>query len=611
LELLRTKPPALTRLQRRLIGFSTVAVALTRIWARSQTLWDWDETLFSLSLHDFDVVQHHPHPPGFPLYVAMAKFLRLFIHSDFHALQAITTTAAIAMFPLLFWLAWELRLPFRTAYLGSLLFVFLPNVWFYGGTAFSDLSGLALVIAACAMLLRGCRDRRAYFAGALLLGLAAAIRPQALAIGCAPALVASWCRIRERRWVDVVKASAIGIAVLAVSYGGAALASQSVAGYFAMNGVLREYVRTVDSYLNPGRPPVISLFGDFFIRAIPGGRITEVIAVFSLFSIIVSVVRRKPGVWLLAAMFLPFNIIGWFMLDTNSISRYAVGYAAMYALLAVDGIDALLSLVWWRAPSLAVAGIEAVVVMAIIARFVWWTLPALRDVRSTPSPPVAAMQWIRDNVPRSGRLYVQAGSLKPYSELMLDGYDFTLIEDPSELAVRPVGRNEWYVTEGATAVLGGHNFVRVRGTLFNIARQRYFEVSVAPMDGVFRFGRGWYGEESVGDSAWRWMSGQSETLLPPIAGNGRLTLAFELPSELVPRHPRVDVRLNGQLVDQITGTTPTVTRSWIVPARGDAWNKLEISMDQVLNPAKEGITPDARDLGLRLTGYAWEPAGAP
>ena len=420
MELLRSKPPALTALQRRLIGFTAVAVALTRIWARSQTLWDWDETLFSMSLHDFDVVQHHPHPPGFPLYVAMAKVVRLLIHSDFHALQTVTTTAAVAMFPLLFWLAWELRFPFRVAFLGSLLFVFFPNVWFYGGTAFSDIPGLALVIAACAMLLRGCRDRRAYFAGALLLGLAAAIRPQALAIGCAPALVASWCRIREKRWVDVVKASAIGIVVLAVSYGGAALASESVEGYLATGRSLRDYVRKVDSFLNPDRPPVVSLFGDFFVRAIPGGRITIVIFVLAVSGVLASFIRRRTGSWLLLAMFLPFNIIGWFMLDTNSISRYSVGYAAMYALLAVEGLDALMFLAFRRRQLLTVPVlIESVIVAAIVMRFIWWTVPALRDARSTPSPPIAAMQWIRDNVPRTGKLYVH-GSLGPWAAYLLE-----------------------------------------------------------------------------------------------------------------------------------------------------------------------------------------------
>ncbi len=610
MELLRTTPPALTGPQRRLLGLTAVVVAVTRIWARSRSLWDWDETLFSLGVDHYDVVQHHPHPPGFPLYIALAKGIRFFVHSDFHALQVITTVAAIALFPLLFWLAYELRFAFVTAFLGSLLFVFFPNVWFFGGTAFSDIPGLALLVAACAILLRGCRDRNAYFAGAIALGLAAAIRPQALVVGCAPSLIASWCRVTEKRAKDVIVASAIGIAVLGVSYGGAALASQSVEGYIAMNGTLREYVRNVDSFLNPDRPPVLSLFPDFFVRAIPGGHISIAISALALISVIASFVRRTPGVWILVAMFLPFNVIGWFMLDTNSISRYSTGYAAIYAILAVDGISAAAMIVWRRAPSLAVGTLQTMVVGAAIARLIWWTLPGLRDVRSTNSPPVNAVQWFRETVPRSAKVYVQS-NMKPFSDYLLRGYDVTIIEDPSELPLRPVSAREWFITEGSSGVIGGHNFVRDRGHLFSIARQRYFEVSIVPMPSVFRFGAGWYGVESIGLASWRWMSGRSETLLPPVAGIARLTLGFDIPMELAPRKPVIEVRVNAQLIDRFVCVTPSMTRSWLVPSRADSWNQLVITMDKVLNPAREGITPDARDLGLDLTSYSWGPAGTP
>src|SRR5207237_3444078 len=127
------------------------------------------------------------------------------------------------------------------------------------------------------------------------------------------------------------------------------------------------------------------------------------------------------------------------------------------------------------------------------------------------------------------------------------------------------------LTEGATAAGGAHNFVRERGRLFDIARRRYFEVSVAPASGLLRFGAGWYGEERVGASAGRWMSGRSVTLLPPMAGNARLSLGFDLPTELVPRHPTITITLNGQIVDRFICTTPSVMKSWIVPARQQAW----------------------------------------
>lgn len=581
-----------------------MAIALTRVWARSRTLWDWDETLFSLAVRNYDVTMHHPHPPGFPLYIALAKGVRLFVHSDFHALQVITTIGAMALFPVLFWLAHELHFPFRTAWLGSILFVFLPNVWFLGGTAFSDIPALALQLAACAALVRGFRSRKAYFAGAILLGLAAAMRPQALVIGCAPALIGSWFRIREKHVRDVIAAAAIGIVILGISYGGAALESGSVQGYVAVNRGLREYVRKVDSFLNPQRPSVPSLFPAFFVHAIPGGRVTAAISILSLVSVLSSFVRREPRVWLMLAMFLPFNVMGWFMLDINSISRYAAGFAPMYALLAADGVAALMLFVPAAAPL-----IECAAIALIATRLAWWTIPALREVRSTSSPTDASMRWIRQNVPRPGPVYIH-GSMGPFSSYFLPDYELVNIEDPAELPLRPFTKHDWFVIEGSTAARGGKNFVRERGHLFDIARQRYFEVSAIPLSGLVRFAEGWYGSESVGATEWRWMSGHSRTLLPPIAGNARLALAFDIPSELVSRHPAVEIRLNGAVIDRFVCSTPSTSKSWIVPAKPDAWNELVISMDKVLNPAKEGITPDARDLGLNLTSYSWGPAGA-
>ena len=56
-------------------------------------MWDWDEALFCLGMRSYDVTNHHPHPPGFPVFIATAKLLRLIIPSDFRALQVINLGA--------------------------------------------------------------------------------------------------------------------------------------------------------------------------------------------------------------------------------------------------------------------------------------------------------------------------------------------------------------------------------------------------------------------------------------------------------------------------------------------------------------------------------------
>ena len=96
--------------------------------------------------------------------------------SDFHALQAINVIAGMLLFPVLFLLAREIGFRFPTATIAAALCAFFPNVWFFGGTAFSDVPSIVLVVFAVALLIRGARDRWAYFAGTLLLAISIGIR---------------------------------------------------------------------------------------------------------------------------------------------------------------------------------------------------------------------------------------------------------------------------------------------------------------------------------------------------------------------------------------------------------------------------------------------------
>src|SRR5688572_14160258 len=93
-------PKPLTSNERLAAWVLTFIVAVSRWPALSLTLWDWDEALFALALRDYDVVAHHPHPPGFPLFIALAKALTELTPLDsFHALQCIAFCASLFLFP--------------------------------------------------------------------------------------------------------------------------------------------------------------------------------------------------------------------------------------------------------------------------------------------------------------------------------------------------------------------------------------------------------------------------------------------------------------------------------------------------------------------------------
>src|ERR1700741_3254974 len=102
----------LSRNERTAVFSIAVLVGLTRFIPLSRGPWDWDEILFCLALGDYDVAVHQPHPAGFPLFILLGKFARLFTSSDFHALQAVNVLASWFVFPAMYAVARAFRLDF-------------------------------------------------------------------------------------------------------------------------------------------------------------------------------------------------------------------------------------------------------------------------------------------------------------------------------------------------------------------------------------------------------------------------------------------------------------------------------------------------------------------
>jgi hypothetical protein len=435
----------LTHRQRRAVAITTVAIALTRLAAIARTAWDWDEALFALAVRDFDVSLHHPHPPGFPLFVALAKLLPL---DEFRAPQTIAVLASLFVFPAMFWLARELRLRFAPAIASAVLLALFPNVWLFGGTAFSDVPSLVLSLCACALLLRGRRSDRALLAGCVVLAIAAGVRPQNLLIGFVPAILA----LRARPRVALLGAAA-GVAILVTSYG---LAARESGGWDAYRDVLarhERYIRETDSFLSEARPWLPQVADDFFIRPFRAPALNVVIAILMG----IGLLRRERPVLLALAIFGPFLFFAWLFLDFHSVSRFSIAYMPLFAILAGCGLPRR---AW-------------IVTLAAVACFITvWMLPVLAVVRTTMSPPVAAMTSIRA-LPRTTIVYVDGG-LTRHAEWMLADYDRRPL---SEARGGPPGV---LLLERESRAPGARNFLRSRERLVGVARIRYFEVSVVP-----------------------------------------------------------------------------------------------------------------------------------
>ena len=593
----------LTPRQRLLVIALAIVVAATRFLAVSHSMWDWDEALFASALHHYDVAQHHPHPPGFPLFFALAKVARFVIHDDFHALRDISILASLFVFPAMFALARSLRFRFRTCVVAALLFSFLPNVWYWGGTGFTDELALVTSLAGAALLLRDNRRRGTYLGGCLFFAATMLVRAQNVLLAW-PWIVASWRRLRTQRKGDVVAGTAIIVVLVVVGYGIAAKLT-GFEEYISATMWHQHYVSTVDGALNPARIPMRYLLYEFLFDPFQSNAASGVMFAF----VLIAFARPRRAHVDVLLTFLPNFFLAWFFLNPSGISRLSLGYIACNVLLAADGMDVAASFIASRVralpPERLAAAVQALFAAVVIGRYVVWVWPGLEEVRRFDSPPVQAMRWIRQNVPRSGKIYLMGG-LEPFLAYFLPEYRIVPLPDDFDPSKAPAETNAYLVTDRPSALGQGINFRRPRKRLWALFNRRYFEASVVPMTGWIRFGAGWYGEEEgAGGERWRWMGKESHTLLAAQESRALLGFAATFPLDGEPA-PSVTITFDGSVIDRFVPKKRDVQRSYIVKSRSGAPDELVISVDQAINPARMHQGNDARDLGLQLHMLTWK-----
>jgi hypothetical protein len=448
------------------------------------------------------------------------------------------------------------------------------------------------VFLACALLLRGRRDARAYVYGAIVLGIAAGIRPANLLVGVVPALLATWAQLRAKAYRTIALAMLLGALIVVGSYLGAALASRSVRDYIDIVREQSKYVHDIDSWHNPGRPSLYEAAKAFILWPFwQKSDVLNAMAIAAMLSTIAAIVRKRFAPLLTLAIFTPLAILSWLNLDISTTGRYAIGYMAAHALLAADGFA-----LFGRKAQLALCTATAIL-------FIVFSWPALRSQRTTDAPPVAALLWVRENLPPTAPVYVH-GTLGPLADYILAGRRPNFFEEPEDIpaSMGDAWVVDWRVPEGS------QSFVRPHTNLWKVMRRRNFEASVSRASGLIRFGDGWYHQEGTGAHSWRWMKNEGAVMLPPMAGQGVLSLELTKPDELRATPSTVEIRWNGQPLDRFVAAGIEVKRSWTLASREGGANELRILTSATVVPASRGNSIDTRELGLKLDRLSWMPA---
>jgi hypothetical protein len=441
---------------------------------------------------------------------------------------------------------------------------------------------------ASVFLLRGRDSRNAYWLGTFLLALAIGMRPQNILVGLLPGALATF----RRKPFEILVAVLIGVVVTGIAFGGAIYATGDLSAYMNTVRAHGDYITSIDSFRSAGRPPLWRVFFQFFTKQYQSGGMSILMSIFVLISLIGAARARDRSVLLTLLTFAPFAIFAWLMLDRFSISRFSIGYQPMFALLAADGIARVT-----RRHRIGEYALGA----AVVAGFAAWTLPALTPVRRHISPPLQAVDTVRQQfVPGRDTLFI-GYAMTPFVEYYLPELKFTRVKDDRALPFTSDERS-FLLAEVTDRPPEGFLFQRQRGNLWNIARRHYFEVVFQPVTRTAEFVSGWYAPYREGMDEFRWMGARSVTRLPPASGDTVLRLQFDIPAPLVERRPTITVVLNGKIVDRLkmTGTDVAYPDYHVVPAPSGQNNMLELSIDST-------AVEDGQDRGLRLRFLSWGP----
>jgi hypothetical protein len=171
-------------LARTLAGASLFAVVFLALHLPylPASLEDLDSINFALGIRQFDVSRHQPHPPGYPVYIAVAKAAHAIAGSEVRALGLISVLSGTLGVIAVAWL-FDLLSPDDRTPLGPLaaaaLVMSSPLYWVTAARPLSDVMGLAAAVAVQAMAFAAV-STRGLVAASFCAGLAAGIRSQVL-----------------------------------------------------------------------------------------------------------------------------------------------------------------------------------------------------------------------------------------------------------------------------------------------------------------------------------------------------------------------------------------------------------------------------------------------
>ncbi len=578
-----------------------LAVAAARLLTLPESLWEWDEILFLQGVEAFDPLRHHPHPPGYPLFIGLGKAFAFVVGNPFWGLVALSVAASLAGYA-------ALVSAFRRlgglagspgaeglAVGGALLFHLSPTLLIYGPLALSDVPAalfLSLFLAAAARLPGNGAPAAALAAGAFA-AAAVGCRPQ-LAVSVLPALaITLWLAGSWRRRAALLGAFTVVCLLWFVPL------LLAVGGPDGLVRFLTKQACAVaqwDTTVPRAGQSAVAIATRFLAH--PWGQKWTALPVLALAAAGLGVLAWRRAQW---KVLLPFALLiaielGFCLgiMNPRDAVRYAIPSLLGVAFAAAVGLDALARRA--RVPAAAWGALAA-----LATGFWLYAAPLLEPRSGSPSPPVQAADWVRTHLPRSTVLLVEKDYAAHAAYLLPRFTRFPYEEGMQRFANRP---EKPLFIFGETALPGATTFLwPPSDTYGKLTRDLYRVTSLSPIPVEQRYEavRGLHAyEPRPGGAGFRWLAEDAAFRVfprPPRTRSVAVTLG--LPAEVLVAAVSVQLTVAGSPTTTVEVPRGEVRRIVLALPAAEAV-EIAVQSAQSFVPVEAGIGGDPRRIAVQL-----------
>jgi transmembrane protein TMEM260 (protein O-mannosyltransferase) len=364
-----------------------------------RTFDDIDAINFALGVRDFNVAQHQPHPPGYPLYIALGKISTPLVRAagvaapEVRGLALWSALGGTALVLLLFGLWRTLDGSAERAGMAAVIAGAAPLFWFTSLRSLSDVPGLCVAVTALWLTLRalpgqwtggGMAAPRALLAGAFVAGLATGFRSQTAVLTgplLTAAIVLPGSGVPARLRLGALGAGAAGVAVWAVPL---LIASGGLAEYLAALGSQagEDFSGVAMLWTHRSARAAVAAVLNTFALPWDAAVLAGVILALAAAGLLALAVRAPRRLLLLLLMFGPYAVFHLLFQETVTV-RYALPLVLPAAYLVAVVLSE-------ARRSAAATGLAA-----IVATCLWCAVPAGAAYGRLPSPIAGALAQLQ------------------------------------------------------------------------------------------------------------------------------------------------------------------------------------------------------------------------